>query len=121
MPVLTRRIRGTLRGFAAQPPLRRARQAVVNSRAPSVVSQTNQNIEPTAETDPTVSDTDSNSNRTHTTNNTRDPKITRFSGTNDDLKVEPFLNIFDRYFASLDDLSKILKLGEYLSGDALNF
>ena len=121
MPVLTRRTRGTLRGFAAQPPLRRARQTVVNSRAPSVTSQTNPNTEPTVQTVPTVSDIDSNSNRTHNTNTIKDPKITRFSGTNDDLKVEPFLNIFDRYFGSLDDLSKVLKLGEYLSGDALNF
>ena len=121
MPVSTRRTRGTLHGFTAQPPLRRSRHAVVNTSAPSETSQTNSSPEPTAQTVPTVSTTNLNSNFTHSSNIIKDPKITRFSGTNDDLKVEPFLNIFNRYFASLDDLSKVLKLGEYLSGDALNF
>ena len=52
---------------------------------------------------------------------TKDPKIAKFTGTSDGLQIEPFLSIFNRYFQSMEDDLKILKLGEYLSGDALNF
>ena len=114
MPVSTRR--GPLRGAAHSPPIRRAvRQAVNITASPAV--------DPSVTTVPTVIQPNENSNSTvsHTNNTFKDPKISRFTGSGDALRVEPFINIFERYFSALDDNSKVLKLGEYLAGDALNY
>ena len=112
MPVTTRR--GRLRAPAHSPPVQTAARRVVNATAMSAANSTVQTV-------PTALQPNTNSNVTNANNSTKDPKIARFTGTSDALRVEPFLNIFERYFSNLEDDSKVLKLGEYLSGDALNF
>ena len=97
-------------------PTRRPRNLV------NTISQTPAN--PTVNDESTVataSTANLNSNVLHSSSISKDPKICRFTGTSDGLHIEAFISIFERYFSSLDDNSKVLKLGEFLSGDALNF
>ena len=117
MPVNTRRGGRLGRGFELLPEPRRSNRSLVN-----VTAQTAAN--PTVSSDPivtTVSNQNSNAELTNQTIVLKDPKLSKFSGSSDALKVEPFLNIFNRYFNNIDEELKVLKLGEYLTGDALNF
>ena len=116
MPVSTRRGGRLGRGFDLLPEPRRTNRPLVNATAPTATKQS----VPTDPTVPTVSPLIPNPVSEQTIA-FKDSKITKFTGFQDTLKVEPFLNIFDRYFNHISDELKVLKLGEYLTGDALNF
>ena len=122
MPVTTRRTGRVQHSFGSLNRLRRPIRPIVNATPMASTQQIpTEPTTPKVSSVPTVVELDSNSNRMDSTIAPRDPKISKFSGLNDSLQIRPFVNIFERYFQSLDNNEKILKLGEYLSGDALNF
>ena len=119
MPVSTRRQH-------LRRPARPHRSATPSVPTPVPVPYTVQNMTstsaqtvPMVPTVPTVTEFESNPTRAQQM--TRDPKISKFAGSANGLPIEAFLNIFDYYFSSLEDSSKVRKIGEYLDGDALAF
>ena len=51
----------------------------------------------------------------------KDPKMAKFNGNDDDIKIEAFLNIFELLYNRLSDEQKVVKVIAFLEGDAASY